>query len=99
MRSSIVDLLPGSITSVSANGLTIPYGGTTDGVTYSYAGAAVQPIPFISIGSESLGSESIKLSGLAVDVEKGAVLDLSGGGSIVGAGFISGRGGTIAQRH
>ncbi len=29
--TSVVTLQPGSITSVSANGLTIPYGGTTDG--------------------------------------------------------------------
>ena len=37
-----VRLLPGSLTSVSARGATIPYGGTVDGLSYLYNGATVE---------------------------------------------------------
>ena len=37
-----LSLLPGSITSASAAGLVMPYGGTVDGVTWTHLGAAVE---------------------------------------------------------
>jgi filamentous hemagglutinin family protein len=43
-----VNFLPGSITSVSAAGLTIPYGGTTDGVTYTVNGQAITQVNVIN---------------------------------------------------
>jgi filamentous hemagglutinin family protein len=94
VTSNLVQLRPGSITSVSANGLEMPYGGTTDGLTYSYNGTAVNPqlFPVDVFGNISSG---IVLAGNAVDVQSGAVLDLSGGGNLAGHGFISGRGGSI----
>ncbi len=36
-----VELLPGSLTSVSGLGLVLPYGGTVDGQSYEYAGKKV----------------------------------------------------------
>ncbi|MES5488782.1 filamentous hemagglutinin family protein [Bradyrhizobium sp. INPA03-11B] len=89
-----IDLLPGSITSVSAAGLAMPYGGTVDGIVYNYNGAAVtQAINGINAYGEVIGG--ISLSGPAVTVASGALLDLSGGGQLLGAGFISGRGGSV----
>jgi filamentous hemagglutinin family protein len=88
-----VNLEPGSITSTSANGLTIPYGGTADGVTYSYNGATVL-FPFEDIGNGTVGTGVI-LSGNSVAVNSGAVIDVSGGGNLTGAGFVSGRGGSV----
>ncbi len=89
-----IDLLPGSITSVSAAGLAMPYGGTVDGIVYNYNGAAVtQAINGVSVYGEVVGG--ISLSGPAVTVASGALLDLSGGGQLLGAGFISGRGGSV----
>ncbi|WP_291734198.1 filamentous haemagglutinin family protein [Bradyrhizobium sp.] len=89
-----IDLLPGSITSVSAAGLAMPYGGTVDGIVYNYNGAAVtQAINGVSVYGETVGG--ISLSGPAVTVASGALLDLSGGGQLLGAGFISGRGGSV----
>ncbi|RTQ37370.1 filamentous hemagglutinin N-terminal domain-containing protein [Variovorax gossypii] len=86
-----VALLPGSITSVSGAGLTMPYGGTTDGIDYRYDGRSVQPVG-------AGGGAGIRLGAEHVDVQAGAVLDLSGGGELTGAGFIAGRGGSTDAR-
>ena len=61
---------------------------------YNYNGAAVtQAINGVSVYGETVGG--ISLSGPAVTVASGALLDLSGGGQLLGAGFISGRGGSV----
>jgi filamentous hemagglutinin family protein len=85
-------LRPGSITSVSAAGLVMPYGGTVDGLTYNYAGADVF---FRGLGG--LMGE-VKLAADTVDVQGGAKLDLTGGGELRGAGFLTGRGGSTDAR-
>lgn len=86
-HASLVELLPGSVTSVSAAGLLMPYGGTVDGLTYNYAGKAITP--------RALGASGITLTGDSVIGQAGSVLDLSGGGELSGAGFVSGRGGSV----
>jgi hypothetical protein len=87
-------LLPGSVTSVSAAGLVMPYGGTTDGIDYRYAGKSVQ---LKGISADTAG---VTLTSRYVDVQSGALIDLSGGGDLRGAGFVSGRGGsTDGVRH
>ncbi|OEZ32230.1 filamentous haemagglutinin family protein [Variovorax boronicumulans] len=86
-RATMVDLLPGSITSVSGAGLLMPYGGTTDGIGYSVAGAPID--------KRAIGSSGILLTGDSVVGHQGALLDLSGGGELTGAGFVSGRGGSV----
>ncbi|UUO10728.1 filamentous hemagglutinin family protein [Alcaligenes faecalis] len=83
---------PGSITSVSAAGLIMPYGGTVDGLTYNYAGSDA---PYVGLGG-LLGNLSLKAT--SVDVQEGALLDLSGGGELTGAGFLPGRGGSTDAR-
>jgi filamentous hemagglutinin family protein len=80
-----VQVMPGSVTSVSLDGMTIPYGGTVDGVTYDYDG---QPV------SDSF-DPAISLQGRMISVPSGALLDLSGGGTLSGAGFVTGRGGSV----
>jgi len=89
--SGTVNLLPGSITSVSANGLDIPYGGTADGTSYTQNNATVNG--FVLVGSQ-LGP-TITLSGSSVNVAPGATIDLSGGGTVAGAGFVAGSGGSV----
>ena len=88
--SGHINLLPGSLTSVSGAGLVLPYGGTSDGVTYTYNGAPVKGAVF-----DTFYSGVLRLTGTSFDVAPGAVLDMSGGGAILGAGFISGRGGSV----
>ncbi len=89
---------PGSITSVSAAGLTIPFGGTTDGVNYEINGQAVTIAGSSSFGlpavDNGLGTGTITIAAQTTDVQAGAVLNLSGGGTLAGAGFISGQGGS-----
>uniref|UniRef100_UPI001A9EDE0D filamentous haemagglutinin family protein n=1 Tax=unclassified Variovorax TaxID=663243 RepID=UPI001A9EDE0D len=86
-----VALLPGSITSVSGAGLVMPYGGTTDGIAYQYDGR--------DVALKGAGSGAgIRLGAERVDVQAGALLDLSGGGELTGAGFVAGRGGSTDAR-
>ncbi|UZE50521.1 filamentous hemagglutinin family protein [Rhodopseudomonas sp. P2A-2r] len=98
---SKVVLLPGSVTSVSGAGLQMPYGGTIDGLTYNYDGKAVS-LTGIGAGGGSFGGTlliGLTLTGTQVDVRNGAVLDMSGGGELRGAGFVSGRGGSTDARY
>ncbi|WP_434027796.1 filamentous haemagglutinin family protein [[Pseudomonas] boreopolis] len=92
--SSRVDFLPGSLTSVSAAGLVMPYGGTVDGIVYQYDGNELT-LDAVSDRNENDIKRGISLRGEAIEVQDGAVLDLSGGGELTGAGFVSGRGGSV----
>ncbi len=93
-----VNLLAGSLTSVSGNGLLMPYGGTVDGITYQYDGMSLDQ----SLLSQQAGSANvprgIELRGQSVAADQGAVVDVRGGGELTGAGFISGRGGSTDAR-
>ncbi|QHI97405.1 filamentous hemagglutinin N-terminal domain-containing protein [Xylophilus rhododendri] len=86
-----VHLLPGSISSVSAAGLVMPYGGTSDGLSYTYNGSDVT---LYGVGYEP----SVVLTGQHIDLQAGATVDLSGGGTLTGAGFLGGRGGSVDAR-
>jgi filamentous hemagglutinin family protein len=81
-----VNLLAGSITSISGAGLVIPYGGTPDGVNYDFNGTAVNP---------SFQNAGITLLSGVINVDQGALIDTSGGATIAGAAFIPGRGGSV----
>ncbi|MGE7991484.1 filamentous hemagglutinin family protein [Pseudomonas sp. NPDC089554] len=85
-------LRPGSLTSISAKGLLMPFGGTVDGLVYTAAGANLDSTALSRVPTLTLGAGSVV-------VEEGAVLDLSGGGDILGAGFVSGRGGSTDVRY
>jgi len=85
-------LRPGSVTSVSAAGLVMPYGGTVDGLSYNYAGAEAW---FSGLGG---GLGNVQLTADSIEVQDGARIDLSGGGGLKGAGFLTGRGGSTDAR-
>ncbi|MBP5064868.1 filamentous hemagglutinin family protein [Pseudomonas chlororaphis] len=94
-----LNLLPGSLTSVSAAGLTLPYGGTVDGVTWRFDGKQVD---LLGVGGTSSNANLVvgaQLLGQSIEVQQGAVLDLSGGGQLLGAAFVSGRGGSTDARY
>ncbi|MGQ2995711.1 filamentous haemagglutinin family protein [Variovorax sp.] len=86
-----VRFAPGSLTSISAAGLVMPYGGTSDGVNYDHLGSHVK---LSGVGSAG----AILVAGRSIAAEEGAVFDLSGGGDVRGAGFVSGRGGSTDAR-
>ena len=99
-KSLSVNLLANSISSVSGAGLVMPYGGTVDGQAWNVDG---KPVTLTGVGgTNSQGGlrVGVEMAGVAVDVQPGALLDLSGGGELTGAGFIAGRGGsTDARTH
>jgi len=78
-----VTLLPGSLTSASLEGTIVPFGiAETGGVFLGYDQAGQAP------------SKSIKLSAPVVSVQKGAIVDVSGGGDLLGFTFVPGNGGS-----
>ena len=76
----------GSLLSVAGTGLTVPYGQTTGGTSWTYDGVAVAAPPAKLI--------SLSAPDGAVDVAAGAKLDLSGGGNLVAQEFVPGNGGS-----
>jgi filamentous hemagglutinin family protein len=88
-----VTLGAGSLTSVSLNGQTVPYGSTTDGVQWNYAGA-----PFAGITVSPLTAppaKSITIAGSNVSFNSGATIDIRGGGSLQASEWVPGTGGTV----
>jgi filamentous hemagglutinin len=81
---SRLTLAPGSLTSVSGNGLVIPYGVTQNG-TWVYQGSTISGIP----------ARQVSLNAPYVNIFGGAKVDLSGGGDLYAYEFIPGTGGTI----
>jgi filamentous hemagglutinin family protein len=86
LTTSVV-ALPGSITSVSAGGLSIPYGTTTDQAEWYFApgnGAELTAPPpaILTFGGDS------------VTLDSGATVNLSGGGDLYAYEFIPGTGGS-----
>ena len=97
IKTREVQLLPGSVTSVSGAGLVMPYGGTTDGIDYRYNGKSVVLRGITGSFGTTLET-GVTLTSQYVDVQNGALIDLSGGGDLRGAGFVSGRGGSTDAR-
>ena len=86
-----VTLGAGSLTSVSLNGKTVPYGTTTDGLQWNYAGtstAAVSPLT-------APPAKSISIAGSNVSFDTGATIDIRGGGSLQASEWVPGTGGTV----
>ncbi|EIP99047.1 filamentous hemagglutinin family N-terminal domain protein, partial [Opitutaceae bacterium TAV1] len=90
MNADRVELLDGSITSVSARGLLMPYGGTADGVSYLLNGSEA---PTGNLISNNLGV--ITITAASLFSAPGSLLDLAGGGALLGAAFVTGRGGSV----
>ncbi|WP_447781736.1 filamentous haemagglutinin family protein [Stenotrophomonas riyadhensis] len=89
--ASRVSFLPGSLTSTSGAGLSLPYGGTVDGIQWRLDGSIVVPR---NVGGGAL-PVGIGVVSSQTDVALGAVLDMNGGGELMGAAFVSGRGGSV----
>ena len=91
-----VDLLAGSVTSVSGAGLQLPFGGTVDGVGWRRNGA---DFDVLGPGSNNIPI-GIDIVANAFNGVAGSVLDMSGGGELSGAAFVAGRGGSVdVLRH
>jgi filamentous hemagglutinin family protein len=87
-----------SVTSISAKGLVLPYGYTTDGIDYFYNGEKVLFDQALSGDGDEQGQRTG--GGIAFDTatflaEEGAVVDVSAGGVLQGVGFRSGQQGSV----
>ncbi len=78
---------PGSVTSVSLAGQTVPFGQTANGTSWSYDSLTGQPLA-------APPAKNLVVSGAALDVQSGATIDISGGGDIQAIEFVPGTGGT-----
>ncbi|WP_273456570.1 beta strand repeat-containing protein, partial [Nevskia ramosa] len=91
-----VRLASGSITSVSLDGLIVPYGRTVDGLNYSYNAAANTDFanqlvaPLLAAPPE----KRLAISAAAVTLDSGATVNLAGGGDLQAAEFVAGTGGS-----
>ncbi len=98
-------LAPGSVTSVSGSDLIALFGNVQNAVQWVYdltgvvqsagGGAAVneQIITGLPARQVSLNAPSLTIRGATTD-QKGAIVDLTGGGELVAYGFVPGTGGT-----
>jgi hypothetical protein len=85
-----VTLASGSLTSVSADGLILPYGATANGTQWTYS-----PASGVTNVATAPPTKQISLSGATVSTNSGAKVDLSGGGDLYAYEFIAGQGGSV----
>ena len=81
----------GSVTSVSGEGLILPYGSLSNGEYWTLPGATTSSTPIILA---QLPEKKITLSGKEVSLKAGAVVDISGGGDLYASEFVAGPGGS-----
>lgn len=89
LNGESVTLGAGSLTSVSADGLTIPYGSTLNGQQWTYS-----PDSYITDVVTAPLAKTINLAGTTVSIDSGAKVDLSGGGDLLAYEWITGEGGS-----
>ena len=82
-----VVLADGSITSVSAGGLSIPYGTTTDSMEWYFTPTGNEPLT-------APPTKVLSLNGGSITLAAGATIDLSGGGDVYAYEFVPGTGGS-----
>ncbi|ULU23256.1 filamentous hemagglutinin N-terminal domain-containing protein [Dyella terrae] len=85
-----VHLASGSLTSVSLDGQTVPYGTTVDGVEWRYNGDPNNS----SADLTAAPSKQIELYGNTLSLDAGAGINVSGGGHLQAAEWVNGTGGT-----
>lgn len=83
--STSLTLGEGSLTSVSADGLTIPFGLIDGGKDWTYNGVIVAAPP----------EKQVKLTSPNTDVKNGAIVNLAGGGDLYAYEYFAGSGGSV----
>jgi hypothetical protein len=88
-----IALSANSLTSTSANGLSIPFGTTQGGINWVY------PLPngvniVYGQGGTAPPSQQVNLQAAQINVHSGAVIDVAGGGNLTAYEWINGTGGT-----
>jgi filamentous hemagglutinin family protein len=85
-----------SETSVSLDGLVVPYGVTVDGANLRYNGSTTSAARAASSSPDITSAPAKRILSIAdtVDVQTGAVIDLSGGGTLQAQEWVAGTGGS-----
>jgi filamentous hemagglutinin family protein len=97
--TSQLNLLPGSVTSVSAldpatgQGLIIPYGIIVNGLSWVNPNATDITIAGNGANGQGLPLKSVTISAKNVAISSGASIDIGGGGDLYAYQFVSGLGG------
>ncbi|RUL63080.1 filamentous hemagglutinin N-terminal domain-containing protein [Dyella dinghuensis] len=91
VRTQNVTLGAGSLTSVSLDGETVPYGSTTDGQQWNYAGDPLYAVSPLTAPP----AKSITITGNDVSLNSGATIDISGGGTLQASEWVPGTGGSV----
>ncbi|GGF32203.1 hypothetical protein GCM10011611_42980 [Aliidongia dinghuensis] len=90
-NTQAVSLTAGSVTSVSLDGAVVPYGVTIDGTEWQYGAVPNQATTPVLTAPPS---KIIAVNGANVALDKGAVVDLSGGGDLQAIQWVPGTGGS-----
>ncbi|MES2475937.1 MAG: filamentous hemagglutinin family protein [Verrucomicrobiota bacterium] len=85
--ASTVTLEDGSLTSVSAKGLEIPFGTSPDGLTW------IDPRG-VNVTLTGLPDKEVLISGDSVTMAAGATVDIQGGGDLLASRWVPGNGGS-----
>lgn len=85
--TTALTLSAGGVTSVAANGLSIPYGTTTDQVEYFFT-------PTVAGELSAPPAGVLRLAGARLDLAAGSTVDLTGGGDVFAFEFVPGVGGS-----
>ena len=100
LDATSLTLGPDSLTSTSADGVTIPFG-TTEGNTgggadnsYNWTYVLANATTVYGTDGQSPPSQHIELNASNVDVESSAVIDISGGGDLQAYEWVPGPGGS-----
>lgn len=88
--TSLVNIQNNSVTSVSLEGQTVPYGETVDGKQWQFNDVAGEKARTV----EALPGKRISLNAESVNTQKGAVIDLSGSGDVQASEWVAGTGGS-----
>ncbi len=86
--ASEIKLTDGSVTSVSAKGLEIPFGVSPDGLTW------IDPRG-VNVTLSGLPDKAVLIDGNSIHMDAGATVDLSGGGDLLATRWIPGNGGSM----
>ncbi len=92
LEATSLSLGAGSLTSVSGAGETIPFGSTQAGADWVYSMPLGSTVVYTQSGPPT---KSIVLQANDLEIEKGATIDVSGGGDMVASEFVPGTGGTV----
>lgn len=86
----------GGQVSVSAKGLTIPFGKTQGGLDWLYPlGSGINLVLGLANNEVVPPSGSVHINGKAIDLRSGSTIDLSGGGDLHAYELVPGRGGSV----